>query len=74
VNAQERIEHLKAERDRARDLAAALEAQVARVETLAEEWRYKGEFGWGAWQEGHGPGPEGHILDCVAGELRQAIA
>lgn len=50
-------------------LLAALEA----VEKLAEEWRYKGEFGWGAWQEGHGPDPEGHVLDGAAGDIRKAI-
>jgi hypothetical protein len=50
-------------------LAGVLEAVLA----LAEEWRYKGEFGWGAWQEGQGPDPEGYVLDTAAGELRSAI-
>ena len=50
-------------------LLAALEA----VEALAEQWRYKGEFGWGAWQEGHGPDPEGHVLDSAASDIRKAI-
>jgi hypothetical protein len=59
---------LAAPQDRAR-LAAALEAVLA----LAEEWRYKGEFGWGAWQEGQGPDPEGYILDTASGELRAAV-
>lgn len=50
-------------------LTAAVDAALA----LAEEWRYKGEFGWGAWQEGQGPDPEGYVLDTAAGELRAAI-
>jgi hypothetical protein len=62
-----------AERDRARDLAARLEEQLARVEALAEEWRYKGEFGWGAWQEGYGPDPEGMVHDDAATRLRAAL-
>lgn len=61
------------ERDRARGLAARLEEQLARVEALAEEWRYKGEFGWGAWQEGYGPDPEGMVLDDAATRLRAAL-
>jgi hypothetical protein len=67
------LSKVTAERDRARDLAAALEAQLARVEALAEEWRYKGEFGWGAWQEGYGPDPEGYVLDNAAADLRAAL-
>jgi hypothetical protein len=55
--------------DLARKQAAALEAALA----LAEEWRYKGEFGWGAWQEGHGPDPEGYALDGASADLRTAI-
>ena len=57
-------------------LAAELEtarAQLAAVEALAEEWRYKGEFGWGAWQEGHGPDQEGWVLDSVSSRIRAAI-
>jgi hypothetical protein len=60
---------LHAPQDRARLLAA-----VHAVEALAEKWRYKGEFGWGAWQEGHGPDEEGTVLDHASGELRAAIA
>jgi hypothetical protein len=52
----------------------ALAAQVARVEKLAEEWRYKGEFGWGAWQLGEGPDPEGYVMDHCASALRAALA
>lgn len=52
---------------------AALVDALRGVLELAEEWKYKGEFGWGAWQEGYGPGPEGHILDSVAHELVDVI-
>lgn len=48
-------------------------AKLAAVAALAEAWRYKGEFGWGAWQEGHGPDPEGYVLDACAGEIRAAL-
>lgn len=46
---------------------------LAAVAVLAETWRYKGEYGWGAWQEGHGPDQEGTILDGVSSALRAAI-
>ena len=52
---------------------AKLIAAIEAVESLAEKWRYKGEFGWGAWQEGQGPDPEGHVLDEVSSELRAAL-
>lgn len=58
-----------APRDRA-ILLAALEAALA----LAEQWRYKGEHGWGVWQEGHGPDPEGYIIDGASADLRAAIS
>ncbi len=60
---------LHAPQDRAK-LFAAIEA----VEALAEEWRYKGEFGWGAWQEGQGPDPEGAALDHASSAIRAALA
>lgn len=47
--------------------------KLAAIEKLAEEWRYKGEFGWGPWQTGEGPGPEDQILDDAAGELRNIL-
>ena len=62
----DRVFELRRERDR---LKNALKA----IEKLAEEWRYKGEFGWGAWQEGHGPDPEGYALDMASVEIRKAI-
>lgn len=49
-------------------------AQITKVRELAEEWRYKGEFGWGAWQEGHGPDPEGTALDHASSQLLAALA
>ena len=52
----------------------ALAAQVARVEALAEEWRYKGQFGWGPWQIGEGPDPEGYVMDHCASALRAVLA
>lgn len=48
--------------------------KLAAVAVLAEAWRYKGEFGWGAWQEGHGPDQEGAILDDASRALRAAVA
>ena len=65
--AEAEVERLTAERD-------ALAAQVARVESLAEEWRYKGQFGWGAWQLGEGPDPEGYVMDHCASALLAALA
>lgn len=50
-----------------------LTAAVRAVLELAESWRYKGEYGWGAWQEGHGPDPEGYVLDRAAADIRAAI-
>jgi hypothetical protein len=56
-------------------LAMVREQQVKleAVAILAETWRYKGEFGWGAWQEDHGPDQEGHILDEVSSAIRAAL-
>ena len=65
--AEAEVERLTAERD-------ALAAQVARVESLAEDWRYKGQFGWGPWQIGEGPDPEGYVMDHCASALRDALA
>jgi hypothetical protein len=52
----------------------ALTAKVARAEALAEDWRYKGQFGWGPWQIGEGPDPEGYVMDHCAFALRDALA
>lgn len=51
------------------DQVMRLALKLYRVRQLAKGWRYKGEFGWGPWQEGHGPDPEGLVLDQVATEL-----
>ena len=51
----------------------AAEAALSRVKALEESWRYKGEFGWGAWQEGEGPDLEGYVLDQAAADIRAAI-
>ena len=61
------VARLTAERD-------ALAAKVARAEALAEDWRYKGQFGWGPWQIGEGPDPEGYVMDHCAFALRAALA
>lgn len=53
--------------------AQALAAAVKRVRALAEDWRYKGEFGWGAWQEGHGPDEAGQALDDAACKIIRAL-
>ena len=53
--------------------AKAVTGALARVMALAEQWRYKGEFGWGAWQEGHGPDETGLALDHAAALIRNAI-
>ena len=73
VELARRCAELEAQRDRARDIAVALEGQVAAVRALADRWRYKGEFGWGPWQEGHGPDPEGQVLDECASAIRAAL-
>lgn len=53
--------------------AAAAEAKLAAVRALAESWRYKGEFGWGPWQEGNGPDFEGQVLDDAACAILRAL-
>ena len=67
--------------ERARSVAVGLQGEVerltatlSRVEALAERWRYKGEFGWGPWQEGYGPDQEGLVLDAAATDLLSALA
>jgi len=53
---------------------AQAQAAVERVMALAARWRYKGEFGWGPWQEGEGPDHEGEVLDRASIALRAALA
>jgi hypothetical protein len=62
-------EFIVAARNQLPGILAALDAVLA----LAEQWRYKGEFGWGAWQEGHGPDLEGTVLDSAAADIRAAV-
>ena len=50
-------------------LIAAVEA----VLTLAEAWRYKGEYGYGPWQLGEGPDESGQALDDASSQLRAAV-
>lgn len=57
----------------ARSLIPELVAALEKVKALAEEWRYKGEFGWGPWQTGDGPDQEGWILDSASAQLRLAM-
>lgn len=59
--------------ERLADEVERLTAALSRVEALAEGWRYKGEFGWGPWQEGYGPAPDGYILDGAATDLLRAL-
>lgn len=46
---------------------------VAEIRALAEQWRYKGEFGWGPWQIGEGPDQEGYVLDQAAAQIRTIL-
>ena len=63
------------EDERADLLRLAREGAALRdgVQRLAEEWRYKGDFGWGPWQAGEGPDIEGQILDDAAARLRALL-
>jgi myosin heavy subunit len=63
----DRANAAEAERDR-------LQARIDKALALADEWAYKGEFGWGPWQAGDGPDFEGSILDKAASDLRAALA
>jgi hypothetical protein len=53
--------------------ADRLQQKLTAVAALAAEWRYKGEFGWGAWQEGQGPDQEGEVLDGAASAIRRVL-
>ena len=48
-------------------------ALVAGLQDLAEQWRYKGEFGLGPWQMGYGPDLEGQVLDDASSKLRNLL-
>ena len=51
----------------------ALAAKVERVRALADEWTYKGEFGWDDGSHAYGPDCEGQALDYAAAKLRRAL-
>jgi hypothetical protein len=68
---QARVQRFRA--IRAEDERDRLAAAVERVRVLAEDWRYKGEFGWGAWQEGYGPDQAGLALDDAATKTLRAL-
>ena len=53
----------------AESILAAANERLDAVRVLAEKWRYKGEHGWGSWQEGQGPDLEGQVLDSAAHAL-----
>lgn len=57
----------------AREDVPRLVAALRAVEEVCDQWAYKGEFGWGAWQEGKGPSPEGAALDDASAAVRAAI-
>lgn len=64
------LEHAVAELIATND---ALTQAVTEIRALAEKWRYKGELGWGAWQEGQGPDETGCALDGAASDLRAIL-
>ncbi len=45
----------------------------AEIEALAEQWRYKGEFGWDDGSHAYGPDEEGFVLDRASAELRAIL-
>jgi hypothetical protein len=59
--------------DRLDAAVADCDALADKVRALADEWAYKGEFGWGPWQAGEGPDIEGQILDQAASRLRALL-
>ena len=67
-----RCVRLTAERDRARDIAVALEGQVAAVRALAEEWATEGESLVDHAYSGRDV-HEGSLLEKCAAYLRAAL-
>ena len=59
----DRLAHMTEARDNARAEVERLTAQVERVRALADEWTYKGEFGWDDGSHAYGPDCEGQALD-----------
>ena len=69
----DRLAHMTEARDNARAEVERLTAQVERVRALADEWTYKGEFGWDDGSHAYGPDCEGQALDYAAAKLRRAL-
>lgn len=70
----EQRDEARAAAKKLRDALDRERAKVERVREIAEGWRYKGEFGWGSWQIGEGPDPDGYVLDHAAGKIRAALS
>ena len=66
VRAETEMERIAAERD-------ALAAKIERVRALADEWTYKGEFGWDDGSHAYGTDCVVQALDYAAAELRRAL-
>ena len=69
----DRLAHMTEARNNARAEVKRLTAQVERVRALADEWTYKGEFGWDDGSHAYGPDCEGQALDYAAAKLRRAL-
>lgn len=46
---------------------------LEQVRALAEEWRYKGEFGWDDGSHAYGPDQAGQVLDDASAKLRAIL-
>ena len=69
----DRLAHMTEARDNARAEVERLTALVERVRELADEWTYKGEFGWDDGSHAYGPDCEGQALDYAAAKLSRAL-
>ena len=67
------LAHMREARDNARAEVKRLTAQVERVRALADEWTYKGEFGWDDGSHAYGTDCVVQALDYAAAELRRAL-
>jgi hypothetical protein len=67
------VEAVRIESEQRRRKWQDAERVIANVRALADEWRYKGEFGWGPWQTGEGPDHEGEVLDRASTALRALL-
>ena len=73
LDTTDELAHMTEARDNARAEVERLTAKVNAVQTLADEWTYKGEFGWGDGSHAYGPDCEGPALDHAAAELRRIL-